>query len=166
MARVIRDGGGDALPVLSNPSILGVDLQAGAEIVAGMVSTAWVVDKIVGPLTDPLVAGFRTSSNVAGQAVDGFATIAAAYLVSAATDKVASSSTAAMVLLGGGALGISKLIAALIPGLSLSARYPDVLGGIKLLGSGMPAASTPALPAATAAPNPPVGATIRSSPVF
>lgn len=167
MARVLADGGGAGGPVLSNPSILGVDLQAGAEIVAGMVGTAWISDKLIGPLTDPLVSGFRTANNVVGQAIDGVATIGSAYVLSWAVDKVASPSTASMVLLGGGALGISKMLAALIPGLSLSARYPDVFGGINLLGSGAPSpAALPSGTAAPAAPNPPVGATIRSSPVF
>lgn len=147
MGRVIPDsGGGRSGPLLSNPSILGVDLQTGAELVAGMVGTAFVNDKLVGPLTDPLVAGFRTAHNTGGQFVDAATTIASAYILHMGAKFVTSKRTADMMLLGGGALGVSKGASALVPGLSISARYPDITGGFSLFGpkpAALPAAGSP-----------------------
>ena len=135
MARVIKDsGGGDAGLTLSNPSVFGVDLGTGAEIVGGIVGTAWVNDKIVGPLVDPLVAGFRTSNNTVGQILSGITTLGSAWLLSQGVKMVASAKTASMVLLGGGSYGVAKMVAGVVPGLSVDARYPDILGGLNIFG--------------------------------
>lgn len=150
--RVRKDrGGAGELDVYDNPRIFGTDVATTAEAVAGLVLTAVLNDKVLSPLVRGVTAGVRNSSNALGQLVDAGTTLLAAQVVSMAASRFFGAATARQMAFGGGLYGIGKAVTSIIPGVSISAQYPDFLQSLSIWGPTAPAA---ALGAGAAAPMP------------
>jgi hypothetical protein len=131
---------------LDNPRIFGTDVGNTAESVAGLVVTAVINDKLLSPLVRGFTSGIRSANNTVGQLVDAATTLFAAQLVGMAAGKLVGGAAAARMAQGGGLYGIGKAVTALIPGVSISAQYPDFFPALSLFGpttpTSLPAGST------------------------
>lgn len=150
--------------VRSNPRIFGTDVRAALDGVAGMVLTAIVNDKILSPLvTRRITTGFKTANNTVGQLIDAVMTLIAAQVIGFGSRYLFGDESARRMMNAGGIYGMSKGVSAFIPGLSLSAHYPDYFPGLTM-GSVDAMVAANALSAGTAAPNGGGSLTVQTGP--
>ena len=136
----------------SNPRIFGTDVRAALDGVAGMVLTAIINDKVLSPLvTRRITTGFKTANNTVGQLIDAVMTLIAAQVVGFGSRYFFGDESARRMMNAGGIYGMSKGVSAFIPGLSLSAHYPDYFPGLSM-GAADTMVAANALAAGTPAP--------------
>lgn len=118
MARRISDK-----PTLSNPTILGENMETVLVQALGLGVTAFVNDKVAAPFLSNVVPA---SSGVMAKAVDAVTTGLAAWIVGEGVGIV-DKSVGRLMKHGGFILAGGKLISVLVPSFSISANIPNLL---------------------------------------
>ncbi len=108
-----------------NPDFFGVSLGAAALVAVGIAFTGWVNDKVVNPVIRPMLPGLAEPNNLEGQAIDAVTTAVAGVIAGEAVGLV-DKPAGKMIRFGGVTFGVAKLIAAIVPDYSLSAKFPDI----------------------------------------
>lgn len=147
-----RDDG--ELPERENPALFGVDLVDAVVGAIGAAGAGYVNDRIVQPAVRPLVGGFSNADNTIGQILDGVTTILSAVGIGRVVELF-DRHHGMVAQFGGGIYGGGKILAAFVPGFSLSARFPEIPGFPQLGGPPRPAANGAAA-AQMAAPSQPL----------
>lgn len=135
MARMLRDR-----PTASNPRFIADNAEKLAAGAAGLAGAGWVNDSFLAPIAKNIGGG---GSPTVSKAIDAFTTLVAAYGLGYVTRMVAPKYSFD-VQFGGSILGAGKLIAALVPGFSISSQVP--FGGTSSTAAAAGAAAGAALP--------------------
>lgn len=146
--REAENAGSELSNPLDNPDVFGFPIRTLIEGAIGLTATAGVNDKLVGPnLAGVLPMMPRSANNTEGQLYDAGTTALSAWVTSKVAGLVFGKRVETNTIMGGLFLAAGKFLAAFIPGLSISAQFPDVLPAFRFPGVGPAAAPPAALPA-------------------
>ncbi len=109
----------------SNPAVFGEQVDDLFWQAVGLAGTAYVSDKIAGPLVGSVAPGLA-ANEMTGKAVDAVATGATAW-VAGRVVGMASPSVGRLVRRGGVFLAVAKAISILVPGFAISASVPSAI---------------------------------------